>query len=134
MLNPALVGSLGEAFTAELFRTELAPWVGHFVTDAYIDLMVGELGIYKISCVDKVFETVAFDRNPLAILHIQLLQFWSAHSAVLPHLFTFVRIAVLLQPSSASSERCFSILKRGGGGGTNFLLIRKQACAKQSDN
>ena len=80
-----------------------------FIDNDIIDSLLDELPLYKteseLHCLPNLV-------NPkISELVEQIRIFWNSRKKKLPHWYDFVTLCMLLQPSSASVERLFSMLK-----------------------
>jgi hypothetical protein len=108
IVNPAYIQSVSEILTAAYFRAETQLLVDiQLVTIAEVDACIPEIARMVQAAGANTFTVIAGRE-----LHAEIISFWQTYRAVLPGFAALYYRCLLLQPSSASSERVFSILKR----------------------
>ena len=92
---------------AASFRKYLKPLV-----EETVDNLISELSKYVGCCVR---ENINFTGMLIPELLQSITAFWNKYKSTLPAWYDFATLCMLLQPSSASVERVFSVLKSAFG-------------------
>jgi len=91
--------------TAEIMRNELNPLVDKLIDGDEVDNLIKQMPDYQMSAM--LFQPQAKWEPKVDCI----VQYWQSYKAALNHWYEFARKCFLLQPSSASVERAFSMLK-----------------------
>jgi len=105
MANPHFILRNAPLSAADV-RSKVAPLLDKLVTPALVQNMVSELARYQLAC----RATADWDVNTVIEKAKLIETFWTKHQN-LPAWTEFAHLCMLLDPSSASVERAFSILK-----------------------
>ena len=105
MENPGYASKV--TFTAAQLRVSIEPLVcARTIPADLVDSMVDELPVYLLACVNTDYAEKNLEEE-----HEAIVEFWANRRVILPSWYEFYSCCLLLQPSSAASERVFSRLK-----------------------
>ena len=95
-------------------RNYLVPLVKDYclISPATMDCLIQELSKYSGCCTR---ERIDFAGQNIPVILKCITSFWDKYKTTLPAWYDFATLCMLLQPSSASVERVFSILKSAFG-------------------